>query len=101
MAHRCGAAARPSTAKLREVIDPAQKKGRSRRSGQVQGGNAQKGPRHFARARHTALQQYGSVLDLCQASSVTESGKIIRLSNYYIRGSAPLRFCALRYKLTI
>jgi hypothetical protein len=80
MAHRCDAAVRPSTAKLRELAVPAQKKGRSQRSGQVQGGNAQKGQRYFAKARHTALQQYGSVPARCQAGSVTEIVKIIIFS---------------------
>jgi hypothetical protein len=37
------------------------KKGRSRRSGQVQGGNAQEGPRHRKEeVRNAALQQYGT-----------------------------------------
>jgi hypothetical protein len=37
------------------------KKGRSRRSGQVQGGNAQEGPQRYEEElRNTALQQYAS-----------------------------------------
>jgi hypothetical protein len=39
----------------KRLVNP--KKGRSRRSGQVQGGNAQEG---LAVSRDTALQQYGT-----------------------------------------
>jgi hypothetical protein len=50
------------------------KKGRSVRSGQVQGGNAQEGPRRREEeVRNAALQQYGIVALRYQAQSSTES----------------------------